>query len=56
MIEVGYDPSFGARPLKRAIQRHIQDGLAMKILDGTFVEGDTILVDRGEAGLTFSRG
>ncbi|OGQ98816.1 MAG: ATP-dependent chaperone ClpB [Deltaproteobacteria bacterium RIFOXYD12_FULL_55_16] len=56
LIEVGYDPSFGARPLKRAIQRHVQDGLAMKILDGTFVEGDTILVDRGEAGLTFGRG
>lgn len=56
LIEVGYDPSFGARPLKRAIQRHVQDGLAMKILDGTFAEGDTIVVDRGEAGLTFGRG
>jgi len=56
LIEVGYDPSFGARPLKRAIQRYVQDGLAMKILDGTFAEGDTIVVDRGEAGLTFGRG
>jgi len=56
LIEVGYDPSFGARPLKRAIQRYVQDGLAMKILDGTFGEGDTIVVDRGEAGLTFGRG
>ncbi|MBU4034386.1 MAG: AAA family ATPase, partial [Proteobacteria bacterium] len=56
LIEVGYDPSFGARPLKRAIQRYVQDGLAMKILDGTFVEGDTILVDRGETGLTFTKG
>ena len=56
LIEVGYDPSFGARPLKRAIQRYVQDGLAMKILDGTFVEGDTIVVDRGEAGLSFSKG
>ncbi|MFA6900519.1 MAG: ATP-dependent chaperone ClpB [Desulfurivibrionaceae bacterium] len=56
LIEVGYDPSFGARPLKRAIQRYVQDGLAMKILDGTFVEGDTIIVDRVEAGLTFAKG
>ncbi|MHB8222356.1 MAG: ATP-dependent chaperone ClpB [Desulfurivibrionaceae bacterium] len=56
LIEVGYDPSYGARPLKRAIQRYVQDGLAMKILDGTFGEGDTIVVDRGEAGLTFGRG
>ena len=56
LIEVGYDPSYGARPLKRAIQRYVQDGLAMKILDGTFGEGDRIVVDRGEAGLTFGRG
>ena len=55
LIEVGYDPTYGARPLKRAIQRYVQDGLAMKILDGTFAEGDTIVVDRGEAGLVFAR-
>jgi ATP-dependent Clp protease ATP-binding subunit ClpB len=57
LIEVGYDPNFGARPLKRAIQRHIQDALAMKILEGAFAEGDTILVDRpeGAAGLTFTK-
>ena len=45
IINAGYDPAFGARPLKRAIQRHIQDGLAMEILDGTFVPGDIIRVD-----------
>ena len=45
IINAGYDPAFGARPLKRAIQRHIQDGLAMEILDGTFVPGDIIHVD-----------
>ncbi|MBU1547428.1 MAG: AAA family ATPase, partial [Proteobacteria bacterium] len=56
LIEVGYDPSYGARPLKRAIQRYVQDGLAMKILDGTFGEGDRIVVDRSEAGLVFGRG
>ncbi|HET98556.1 MAG TPA: ATP-dependent chaperone ClpB [Desulfurivibrio alkaliphilus] len=58
LIEVGYNPSFGARPLKRAIQRHIQDALAMKILEGGFTEGDTIRIDRpaGSAALSFSKG
>jgi len=45
LIEVGYDPAFGARPLKRAIQRYIQDQLAMHILEGKFGEGDSIVVD-----------
>ncbi|MEW6427834.1 MAG: ATP-dependent chaperone ClpB [Thermodesulfobacteriota bacterium] len=57
LIEIGYDPAFGARPLKRAIQRHVQDALAMKILEGAFGEGDTIVVDRALAGgLEFRRG
>jgi len=57
LIEVGYDPSFGARPLKRAIQRHVQDALAMKLLEGAFSEGDTILVDRegDRPALTFRK-
>ncbi|HBT03227.1 MAG TPA: type VI secretion system ATPase TssH, partial [Thermodesulfobacterium commune] len=46
----GYDPTFGARPLKRAIQRHIENPLALKILDGTFVEGDKIIVDVNDFG------
>ncbi len=54
LAEVGYDPDFGARPLKRAIQRELQDPLAMEILTGMFGEGDTVYVDRSEAGLTFS--
>ena len=45
LIEVGYEPSFGARPLKRAIQRYIQDQLALHILEGKFIEGDRIVVD-----------
>jgi ATP-dependent Clp protease ATP-binding subunit ClpB len=45
LIQTGYDPAFGARPLKRAIQRHVQDKLAMRILEGSFSEGDNILVD-----------
>jgi ATP-dependent Clp protease ATP-binding subunit ClpB len=53
LTEVGYDPDFGARPLKRAIQRELQDPLAVKILAGEFREGDTIVVDRGPQGLTF---
>jgi ATP-dependent Clp protease ATP-binding subunit ClpB len=55
LIEVGYDPAFGARPLKRAIQRHLQDRLAMLLLEGDFVEGDRIVVERGEDGLVFSK-
>jgi len=47
LVETGYDPSFGARPLKRAIQRYIEDPLALEILEGNFLEGDHILVDRG---------
>jgi ATP-dependent Clp protease ATP-binding subunit ClpB len=54
LAEVGYDPDFGARPLKRAIQRELQDPLALKILSGEFHEGETIKVDRGEDGLTFT--
>jgi len=54
LAEVGYDPDFGARPLKRAIQRELQDSLALKILSGDFYEGDVIQVDRGEEGLVFS--
>ncbi|PLX48758.1 MAG: ATP-dependent chaperone ClpB [Desulfobulbaceae bacterium] len=45
IVDVGYDPVFGARPLKRAIQRHIQDQLALEILAGRFVGHDTIVVD-----------
>ena len=41
----GYDPAYGARPLKRALQRMIQDPLAMKILDGEVRHGDHVRVD-----------
>jgi ATP-dependent Clp protease ATP-binding subunit ClpB len=54
LAEVGYDPDFGARPLKRAIQRELQDPLALKILAGEFREGDVIQVDRGKEGLVFT--
>jgi ATP-dependent Clp protease ATP-binding subunit ClpB len=53
LAEEGYDPDFGARPLKRAIQRELQDPLALRILSGDFHEGDTIRVERGPDALTF---
>jgi ATP-dependent Clp protease ATP-binding subunit ClpB len=49
----GYDPSFGARPLKRLLQREVQDVLAMKLLGGEIHEGERIAIDAGEDGLTF---
>jgi ATP-dependent Clp protease ATP-binding subunit ClpB len=54
LAEVGYDPLYGARPLKRAIQRELQDPLAMHILAGKFSPGQTIVVERGQEGLEFS--
>ena len=54
LAEVGYDADFGARPLKRVIQREVQDPLALKILSGEVHEGDTLKVDRGHNGLVFS--
>ena len=53
LAEVGYDADFGARPLKRVIQREVQDPLALKILSGEVHEGDTLIVDRGKTGLVF---
>ncbi|MHB1311809.1 MAG: ATP-dependent chaperone ClpB [Gemmatimonadaceae bacterium] len=51
----GYDPSFGARPLKRAMQRLLQNPLAMSLLEGTYAEGDTIAVDAVGGALTFAK-
>ncbi len=56
LAETGYDPAFGARALKRLIQREVQDPLAMKILEGEFKEEDTIRVDLRGGKLTFSKG
>ena len=49
LAEVGFDPAYGARPLRRAIQREVLDPLALKVLEGEFREGDTVVVD-AEAG------
>src|SRR5437899_2412944 len=51
----GYDPTFGARPLKRAIQRLVQDPLALKLLEHEFVDGDTVVVDAEGETITFRR-
>ena len=51
---VGYDPVYGARPLKRALQQYLENPLAEKILDGTFGPGDTIHVDVADGKLIFS--
>ncbi len=56
IISEGYDPRYGARPMRRAIQRLIQDPLALKLLNSDFLEGDTILVDaKGEGELSFEK-
>nr|WP_284721628.1 ATP-dependent chaperone ClpB [Polyangium sorediatum] len=55
LIEHGWDPQYGARPLKRAIQRYIEDELAKRLLGGEFKPGDTIAIGRSGEGLTFSK-
>ncbi|HVY48953.1 MAG TPA: ATP-dependent chaperone ClpB [Minicystis sp.] len=55
LMEEGWDPQYGARPLKRAIQRHIEDELAKRILAGDFREGDTVVVGRSGDKLTFEK-
>jgi ATP-dependent Clp protease ATP-binding subunit ClpB len=52
---LGYDPTYGARPLKRVIQKQLVDKLAMAILEGRFQAGDTVLVDAAGGELTFSK-
>ena len=57
LISEGYDAQYGARPMKRAIQRLVQDPLALQLINGDFSEGDTVLVDAGtpEGGLVFTK-
>jgi ATP-dependent Clp protease ATP-binding subunit ClpB len=52
---LGYDPVYGARPLKRVIQKQLVDKLALKILEGEFIEGDTVRVDAADGSLVFER-
>jgi ATP-dependent Clp protease ATP-binding subunit ClpC len=55
LLKEGYDPAYGARPLRRAMQRYVENPISKGILDGEYVEGNTILVDANAEGLTFSR-
>jgi ATP-dependent Clp protease ATP-binding subunit ClpB len=55
LVEEGYDPAYGARPLRRTIQRKLQNPIATKLLDQTFSAGDTILIDCVNDVLTFDR-
>ena len=55
IVTIGYDPAYGARPLKRAIRRELQNPIATKILDGTFTAGDKIIVDCVDEKLVFNK-
>lgn len=55
LVEEGFDPQFGARPLKRALQRELINELAKHLLAGDYQKGDTVLIDADAAGLTFGR-
>jgi ATP-dependent Clp protease ATP-binding subunit ClpB len=55
IAEAGWDPAYGARPLKRAIQRLLENPLALRLLEGDFGEGDTIRVDAQNGDLAFTR-
>ncbi|MCB2080561.1 MAG: ATP-dependent chaperone ClpB, partial [Novosphingobium sp.] len=53
---VGYDPAYGARPLKRVVQRYLQDPLAERILAGEIPDGSTVKIDEGDGQLTIEVG
>jgi len=55
LAEAGWDPAYGARPLKRAIQRQLENPLAMRLLEGDFADGDTVRVDARDGELVFER-
>jgi ATP-dependent Clp protease ATP-binding subunit ClpB len=55
LAEAGWDPTYGARPLKRAIQRLVENPLAMRLLEGEFSDGDTMLLDVSDDRLVFER-
>ena len=56
VVREGYDPMYGARPLKRTIQRRVLDPLALQVLEGRFGEGDTVVVDAAGHTLKFEKG
>lgn len=54
LVDLGYDPQFGARPMKRVLQKEIVNELSKELLSGNFKAGDTIYIDKDAKGLTFS--
>ena len=54
LVDLGYDPQFGARPMKRVLQKEIVNKLSKELLSGNFKAGDTIYIDKDSKGLTFS--
>ena len=55
IAQAGYSPVYGARPLKRVLQKQILDPLALQLLEGAFVEGDRIVIDQDEGRVTFRK-
>jgi ATP-dependent Clp protease ATP-binding subunit ClpB len=55
VADAGWDPTYGARPLKRALQRLIENPLALRLLEGDFAAGDTVLVDAQEGEIVFEK-
>jgi ATP-dependent Clp protease ATP-binding subunit ClpB len=55
LAEAGWDPAYGARPLKRAIQRLVENPLALRLLEGDFADGDTILIDARDGAIVFEK-
>jgi ATP-dependent Clp protease ATP-binding subunit ClpC len=55
LSDAGYDPQFGARPLRRTLQKHVESPLSVKLLRGEFRAGDTVLVDAADDGVTFTK-
>jgi ATP-dependent Clp protease ATP-binding subunit ClpB len=55
LAEAGWDPTYGARPLKRAIQRLVENPLALRLLEGDFADGDTVRVDAVDGDIVFEK-
>ena len=55
LAEAGWDPAYGARPLKRAIQRLVENPLALRLLEGEFADGDTIRIDARDGEIVFAK-
>jgi ATP-dependent Clp protease ATP-binding subunit ClpB len=55
IADAGWDPTYGARPLKRALQRMVENPLALRLLEGEFADGDTVRVDARDGELVFEK-